>query len=183
METFRTGLVGVPLRSRLPARLEDVIAFLNDEVDEDKLHDLIWGLLAVEYPTEFEHPRHSETEIPFEFGVPRLLVEEHCFVADRQRWNLSVGDANAKPDPDVFHALGTASSDAIDQCVTRASRRLKSSGLLVNGYRNRRQAGKTLTVFSSIDPERLLAAMLFPLSLRDLERVANSVLYPPESED
>lgn len=183
MEAFGKGLVGVPLKSSCPARLDDVIAFLNQEIDDDKLHDLIWGFIAVDYPRDFQRPRPSEAEIPFEFGVPRLLVEEHCIVAAGRHWNLSATGANAKPDPDIFHVLGPGNSDAIDQCVTRAARRLKSGGLLVNGYRNRRQAGKKLAVVSSIEPERLLGAMLFPLSHRDLERVANSVLYPPESED
>jgi len=183
MEAFRTSEAGVPLRSRRYARLDDVIAFLNRDIDDNKLHDLIWGLVTVEYPVNLPSLANSEGEVPFEFGVPRLLVEERCFVANGPHWNLSSGGENVKPDPDVFHALGFHRGDAIDQCLTRAARRLKSGGLLVTGYRNRRQAGKKIAVVSSIEPERLLAGMLFPLSDRDLERVANSVLYPPESED
>ncbi len=64
-----------------------------------------------------------------------------------------------------------------------APRRLKSGGWLVAGYRNRRLAGKPLGVVSSIKPERLLAAMLFPLAQHELEVIANNVLYPPENEE
>ncbi len=184
MEAFRKGIVGVPLYSRRFARLDDVISFLNEEIDDEKLSDLLWGLIAVEYPSERINSDNSECEVPFEFGVPRLLVEKNCFVANGKYWNLSdESDANAKPEPDVFHLLSSGRKDAVTQCVDRAARRLKSGGLLVTGYRNRYQASKPLGVVSGICPERLLAAMLFPLSKCDLERIANSVLYPPESED
>jgi CRISPR-associated protein Csx17 len=66
--------------------------------------------------------------------------------------------------------------------MTRAARRLRSGGLLVAGYRNRRHSGNPINVVSPFDPTRLLASMLFPLSDRDLERIANAVLYPVESE-
>jgi CRISPR-associated protein Csx17 len=184
MEAFRKGIVGVPLYSPIFARLDDVIAFLNADTDDDKLNDLLWGLIGVEYPSESVIPNVNEREIPFEFGVPRLLVQERSFTAHGEYWNVSdESDANAKPEPDVFHVLSSGRKDAVTQCVDRAAQRLKSGGLLVTGYRNRRQAGKSLAVQSPIDAERLLAAMLFPLSNRDLERIANSVLYPPESEE
>lgn len=183
MEAFRAGMLGVPLKSTCPARLDDVIAFLNRNVNDDKIEDLIWGLIAVQYPLAFQLPDRVETEVPFEFGVPRLLVHERHLRADGPGWTFAPGEANCKPDQGVFQLLASGRPDAIDDCVTLAARRLKSGGLLVTGYRNRRQAGQGLAVVSPIDAERLLAAMLFPLSDRDLERIANSVLYPPETED
>jgi len=184
MEAFRKGIVGVPLYSPMFARLDDVIAFLNADTDDGKLSDLLWGLIGVEYPSTPIRPNASVSEIPFEFGVPRLLVQEQCFTAHGDYWNLSdESDPNAKPEPDVFHVLSAGRKDAVTQCVDRAAQRLKSGGLLVTGYRNRLQAGKSLAVQSPFDADRLLAAMLFPLSDRDLERIANSVLYPPESEE
>ena len=185
MEAFRKRIVGLPLDSPIFARLDDVIAFLNAEIDDAKLSDLLWGLIGVESPSDTNTPNANESEIPFEFGVPRLLVQERCFTANRRgRWNLSDdSDTNAKPKPDVFYILSSGRKEAIAQCVDRAAQRLKSGGLLVTGYRNRQQAGKSLAVQSPINAERLLAAMLFPLSNRDLERIANSVLYPPEIEE
>ncbi len=185
MEAFREGIVGVPLDSPRFARLDDVIAFLNDETDDDKLSDLLWGLIGVEYPKERTHPEAVDVVVPFEFGVPRLLVEEShlAFDPDYGRWRHGDAEANTKPDPDVFHLLATGRGDAVGQCVTRAARRLKSGGLIVDGYRNRARSGREITAVSAIPATRLLAAMLFPLSDRDLARVANAVLYPPESED
>jgi CRISPR-associated protein Csx17 len=184
MEAFRAGLEGVPLYSARPAQLADVIAFLNEETDDDRLHDLLWGLIAVDIPSTFIPPATEDVDIPFEFGVARLLVQKQGFVPNGKRWKRSNDiEPNAQPDPDVFHTLAFGRPSAVGACVDRAARRLKSGGLLVTGYRNRRQAGKSLGVVSAIRPERLLAAMLFPLSHHDLERIANAVLYPPESEE
>lgn len=185
MEAFREGISGVPVYSPRFARLDDVIAFLNEKTDDDKLSDLLWGLIGVEYPTEQQFPTEEEVDIPFEFGVPRLLVSEAHLSYDHQfgRWDHGDADTNTNPDPDVFHQLMSGRRDAIEQCVTRAARRMKSGGLLVTGYRNRATSGRVMEVVSVFSPVRLLAAMLFPLSHADLERIAKSVLSPPETEE
>jgi CRISPR-associated protein Csx17 len=183
MEAFRAGQVGVPLDSPRPCRLIDVIAFLNDETDDDKLHDLIWGLSLVERQPDRADPQPIEgLPVPFEYGVPRLLVEPLTLTADRGRWQLGGIEATT-PDPGVFHILLSGRRDAVEQSIDRAARRLKSSGRLVVGYRNRRQAGKPLAVVSPLRPTRLLAACLFPLSDPDLETIANTVLYQPEIQE
>jgi CRISPR-associated protein Csx17 len=186
LEAYRNLHTGVPLNSPQHSSLPDIIRFLNEETDDERLHDLLWGLIGVEYRNigAFLQPDRGEVEVPFEFGVPRLLVEELCVIRQGEYWNVSnMADANATPDPAVFDTLASGQCSAIQECVGRAARRLKSFGLLVNGYRNRQQSGKALHVVSSIPPERLLASMLFPLSERNLERIANSVLYPPETQE
>lgn len=189
MEAFRGGLAGVPLRSARPARLDDVLAFLHGDTDDDKLADLLWGLIAIDWPkVEKRTPERSRNPVPTQFGIPRLVVSGASFKTrrgeGRPHWALAkAGGARVTPDPDVFHILATGQDDAIDVAVTRAARRLRSDGLNVTGYRNRQQAGKPLNVSRQISAERLLAAMLFPLSIRDLSRIANTVLYPPEPEE
>jgi len=184
MEAVSSGIVGVPQYSPRPARLADVIAFLNDEIDAEKLQDLLWGLIAVDVPDEFILPEPEPVWIPFAFGVSRLLVGCNAFVVKDEKWTHSTEHkANAIPDPKVFNALTTGRTTAVQDSVDQGARRLKSGGLIVTGYRNRRQSGQSLELDSPIRPERLLAAMLFPLSNLDLERIANAVLYPPESEE
>jgi CRISPR-associated protein Csx17 len=180
LEAFRNGLVGVPLYSPRPARLDDVLGLLHGDTDDDVLIDLLWGLIGVEYPPDFTQPQRSEAAIPFEFGVPRLLVESLPLTAVRDRWRFGDVGEPTTPDPEVFHSLASGKRDAVGACVDHAARRLKSGGRLVNGYRNRRQSGKPLAIVSLIPAKRLLASMLFPLSNNDLERIANAVLYPPE---
>jgi CRISPR-associated protein Csx17 len=172
----------VPNSSHTCARLDDVIAFLNQETDDEKIADLLWGLMCVDAPNRVGGFQPSEQRVPFVFGVPRLLVNSHCFVKYKAHWSLGQAEVNAKADPDVFQQLRTDRADAISQCVTRAARRLKSGGLMVAGYRNKRHSGQRFDIASRFDATRLLASMLFPLSNHDLENIANSVLYPVESE-
>lgn len=190
MEAFRTGQAGVPLRSGRFAPLGAVIDFLHARTDDEKLHDLIWGLSALDWRSvsDVPLPATGEVAVPFEFGVPRLLVEraEIGFDPDRERWSYTRTDgdaANAKPESDVFHALASGQPDAVTRCADRGARRLKSGGLRIDGYQNRYRAGQPLNIVSSIPSGRLLAAMLFPLSDRDLARVANSVLFRPETQE
>src|SRR5579875_40852 len=185
MDAFRSGQVGVPLDSPRPARLADVIAFLNEQTDDDKLHDLLWGLIAVTLEDEETQPQaNDEPLVPLEFALPRLLVQPCSFAPLGRCWSLCHKTMpDVLPDPDVFHVLASGRLDAVEQCIDRAARRLKSGGLLMTGYRNRYRAGKPLGITSRLGPERLLAALLFPLSPDDLEPIGNRILYPPESEE
>lgn len=184
MDTYREGLRGIPLSSSRPANLDDITCFLRGRVDDAKLEEVLWGLLGVEYPSELKLSELSSGEIPFEFGCPRLLVQDHRFVPSQGKWRLSQSlDSNANSDADVFHRLSSGHADAVCECIDRAASRLKSGGLLVVGYRNRVQSGQKLKVQSSIPSKRLLAAMLFPVSEVDLTQIANAVLYPPENEE
>jgi CRISPR-associated protein Csx17 len=188
MEVFRDAKDGSSARSHRPARLADVIAFLHSETDDHRIADLCWALTAIAWPElgDGEAPESSGEPyvLPFEFGVPRLLVEPRAIDAVGGRWKLTPGEEpNIKPDPRVFDILASGQSDAVERCVDSAARRLKSGGQIIHGYRNRRQAGRPLAFRSPVAAERLLAAMLFPLSNHSMETVANAVLYKPETPD
>ena len=187
MEAFRSGFQGVPIQSRRPASLADVLAFLRKETDDEKLGDLLWGLPAIDWSTvKFQVPPPADPEdvaIPFEFGVPRLLVEPLPLMAKGGSWQFDKTAAPTTPEPDVFHVLASGRLNAVGECIDRAARRLKSDGRIIVGYGNRRQAGKSLAVVSPLRPDRLLASMLFPLSDLDLRTIARFVLCPPESEE
>lgn len=189
LESFRVGQDRVPLLPPpRPGRLADVVAFLRGETDDDKLASLLWALPALNWSdVEFNLPEtnsYTEVALPFEFGVMRLLVEPLRLVASGAKWTFGeTGDAT-QPDPRVFDLLAIGRHNSVSASLDRATRRLKSGGRPIIGHRNRQQAGKPIGgLLSSIAPERLLAAMLFPLANRDLERIANHVLYPPESEE
>ena len=215
MEAFRAGGQDTPSKHKRPARLDDVLAFLAGDTDDDKLSDLLWGLIAVDWRKAKRTPTvRGLRPVPYAFGVPRLVVTPLPFrgvkLVDRNRLTLSdtsgVEAASPRLDPPdrpdrtawglgltartpvkadagAFDRLASGRPNAVAECVTHAARRLKSGGLLVRGYRNRSRAGARLDVSQSFDPTRLLAAMMFPLPNRDLVRIANAVLSPPESEE
>lgn len=185
VEAFRDGQAGIPLPTPRPACLADIIAFLQGDTDDDKLSDLLWVLTALEWSAvEYRLPEPQGIDIPFEFGVPRLLVQPRSVTVSGGRWRIGdEADKTAVPASAVFHALSSGQLGSVGQCVNHAARRLKSSGVILTGYRNRYQAGRSLAVTSPIPSTRLLAAMLFPLADRDLNEIANAVLYPPENEE
>lgn len=188
LEAFRAGQNGVPLSSPRPARLADVAAFLRSETDDEKLASLLWALPALNWSdVEFnlaETTPPAELAAPFEFGVMRLLVEPLRLVASGEMWTSGQTGDSTQPDPAVFALLASRRPGAILAGLDQAAGRLKSGGWPIIGQRNRQQAGKPVSGFApSVAPERLLAAMLFPLANRDLERIANLVLYPPENEE
>jgi CRISPR-associated protein Csx17 len=194
MEAFRTGVAGVPLgspRPARPARLGDVLAFLRGGpgFDDELLADLLWGLVAVEWsevPKQEPPPADpDDLELPVEFGLARLLVNPLSLTADRGRWRLAdaVTEHAAKPDPAVFDAIAAGRPDAVEV----AARRLYAGGLTPTGLRCRQIDRRELKVVSPhLRPgrsDRLLAAMLFPLSAADLTTIADAVLSPPETPE
>ncbi|MBI1347098.1 type I-U CRISPR-associated protein Csx17 [bacterium] len=184
MEAFRAGCPGVPLPSSRCASLSDITRFLRSQVDDAKLEDLLWGLLGVTFPSYPDLNESSQSPAPFEFGCLRLLVQTRQISAVDGAWRSSQAiEGNVHPHAEVFHPLASTQPASVADSVDRAARRLKSGGLLVMGYRNRLQSGQSLRVQSLISPQRLLAAMLFPLSEIDISRIANTVLYPPETEE
>jgi CRISPR-associated protein Csx17 len=203
MEAFRAGLSGVPLQSRRLASLANVVAFLRGELQDEKLESLIWALSAIAWnrvPDAFEE-RSPVDVIPFEFGVLRLLTDRYLVVPrrirnDKRVWKLKSTrnpresqtggevQANITPDPAVFEHLAVDRIDSVQLAVGAAVRRLKSGGRPTIGQRNRQGFGNAnIDVMNAVPPLRLLAAMLFPLSHRDLQWIANRVLYPPENEE
>jgi CRISPR-associated protein Csx17 len=188
LEAYRAGMTGVPLDSARHASLADVVCFLNSDTDDEILQDLLWALIGVETEGHSVRPRGESAVVPIEFGLPRLLVERRYFRPDftkrEARWSLDASDIpNPKPDPAVFDLLATGQSNAVQACVDRAAQRLNAFGLTPIGLRNARQSHNPIRVFTKVQPDRLLAAMLFPLASHDLNRIANSVLYPPETQE
>ncbi len=185
MEAFRAGVAGTPVASARPAPLADVLAFLAGDTDDEKLGDLLWGLVCLDWPAvENRQPETADAPVvPFEFGLPRLVVGPLGLVEGRTRWFFGDTPEPTTPDPDIFHALASGRPDAVGTAVDRAARRLKSGGRLAHGYRNRRQAGKSLAVVSLFPAVSLHAAMLLPHRGDDQHTIANTVLYPPETQE
>jgi CRISPR-associated protein Csx17 len=187
MEASREGSngSGVPLDSSHWAPLADVLQFLEGRTDDEKLAELLWGLLGVNFfQSRFQppQPREIPEQVPQAFGALRLIVEPLPLVVENGTWVWGTSNAPTKPDPQAFQLLATGRHDALQSATTRAAQRLLQSGHVVVGYRNRRRAGRPLPA-GMLSPHRLLAAMLFPLSQVDLTRLANSVLFSSSSSE
>jgi CRISPR-associated protein Csx17 len=187
LEAFRSGFEGVPLKASRTASLLSVLTFLAADTDDERLESLIWALTAVDWanatrPSPAAGAVDSELP-PLEYSVLRLLVQQLPLRARDGLWTLDHDATLSVADPTVLEGLRRQNSVAVWDAISRAARCLKSQGLLVVGCRNRQQPGGGMEVYSDIPPERLFASMLFPLSDDDLARLANAVLYPPETEE
>jgi hypothetical protein len=130
-----------------------------------------------------------------EYSILRLVVQPIQIKPAKTKrnelfWSASLlrDSSNATPsqfenrflDPEIFELLA---HDGAESALHLASVRLRNWGRPIIGHHNRLQSGKPVGLASTVDPKRLLAAMLFPLSTSDLSRLANAVLYPPQSEE
>ncbi len=200
MESERATVKGCSLHARVFAPLEDVVAFLNGQTDDERLTDLLWALIGIEWKSrQFRRRqlRHQLAEafrsphltpVPAAFGLIRLtlaplrLTTEKIRTGGRteRRWRIA-----RKKEAAVLATTPTAAPfqqlvrGDLSEAEDLAAGRIWSDGIVPFGWANRRQRQKKYQSDSAIDPVRLLAACLFPLSPNSLTCLARQVLNPP----
>lgn len=209
MESERSGMLGLAQRTWLFASLSDVAAFLNDEVDGEKLTDLLWGLVGLNWAAPWCGQPENRQEVrkqfrspvssnpPPEFGILRLLTQPIWLRAvsaesrggrqeqDKQWQVVKSGDTLGlmiKPEGKAFHLLYRANLEKLREAMEVASRRLWFCQLIPFGWANRHRRQEKYATECKIDPLRLLATCLFPLSRGALTRLARQVLSSPLME-
>lgn len=202
LETERAGGQGVAVKAWVHAPPGDVAGFLTDEKDDERINDLLWALIGVDWDwfARRENRRQPAvrfhlpaTAIPRDFGLLRLLAEPvelgmARFVEPGKSGGWEVregGPLKSVPTPTPFHVLGRASDrgqQAVEEAVDLAARRLWADSLVPFGWGNRLRRQAKYPAGARLDPRRLLASCLFPLSRGALTRLANTVLNPPGSE-
>jgi CRISPR-associated protein Csx17 len=200
MESERSALKGCSLRARVFAPLGDVVAFLTGQTDDALLGDLVWALTGVDWAAGdfrkrrfrgqraevFHAPRLMP--VPASFGLIRLTLTPLNLSTQRVetrrgtelRWQI-VGDRDpaeltTTPSAEPFLQLARRDLAAAENL---AGRRLWSDRIVAFGWANRQRRWRIHQSEFTLDPTRLLAACLFPLSSRTLTHLARQVLQPP----
>jgi CRISPR-associated protein Csx17 len=200
MESERAGVTGCSLRARVFAPLEDIIAFINRDIDDESLTDLLWALIGVKWTSrQFRRSRFRNqliaalrsphlTPVPAAFSSIRLtltplkLTTEPLRTArgNEHRWRIARKEEatalTTTPAAEPFQHLARGD---LSEAEDLAARRLWSDRLVPFGWANRQQQGRKHHSNSAMDPIRLLAACLFPLSPNALNRLVRQVLNPP----
>ena len=182
-----------PLSSMFPASLSDIATFLNGETDDAKLEELLWGLTLVERGNQLETPENAtEKALPRAYALLKLTL-----LPGRLEWirpqnsqpvlrintptrGDSPGGLIVRPEPAIPAKL--RAGDVQGACEV-AARRLRSSGFnplagfLAGGMRR-----ETDWSAEGVPPERLLAALLFPIPDNAVNQLADLVLTCPSSE-
>ncbi len=199
VESEKASVKGCSLRARVFAHLDDVVAFINGQTDDDLLSDLLWALVGVSWTaTDFRRRDYRRglssafrsritTAAPMAFGLIRLTLTPLEFTTEKSpirqeglRWRIAserIGTGiPTTPTAEPFQQLARGS---LPQAEDLAARRLWSDRIAPFGWANRRQRHSRFDSGCAIDATRLLAACLFPLSSTSLERLARQVLNPP----
>ena len=147
-------------RAVQPARLDDVAAFIEGRTDDRRLAALLWGAALIDWPASPRSPLPTRSDGPVPpalFGLLKLCHSGRPYA----------GAEDAVPLTPRLHRLA-ASGDSV-RTSQAAARRLRASGY---------PPALDLLRESPAAARRAAAAVLFPLTARDLRVLRRSVLRP-----
>jgi CRISPR-associated protein Csx17 len=190
MDSERNAEPILPFGSPFPVALSDVSAFLNGETDDEKLEDLLWGLSLIDRGQQWELSRSARhAELPRAYALTKLTL-----VPGRLRWQPAArgevvlqlkrdgsddppSGVAVKPEPAIAARLRVG--DVQGACDV-AVRRLRASGFSPIGALHADGAHRHIHWASGgAAPERLLAALLFPIHDGAVNQLAGLVLRYP----
>jgi CRISPR-associated protein Csx17 len=175
MDGDRSGLGALPLAFRRSASLNAVSAFLAGAVDDVRIEDLLWGLLLVDharpYPQPLSRPGADAPPLPRAYALLKLLFLSGPLAKKGD-------EVRVRPEPSLVPLLRAG---RIGDACALAMRRLRASGLVPKPHRtgtSETRDDEWIDVAGSVEARRLAAALLFPLSPRDITHLTALVLRP-----
>jgi CRISPR-associated protein Csx17 len=191
MDGARAGCARPPLAAHFTAPLGAIARFIAGETDDARIEDLIWGLMLLRddksQPIE-PHEAAPGAPIPTAYALLKLLFLPRPLVIEHGRDGLPrarLAHANesgiaiyAEPSLPALLRAGQ-----LGQACIVAMRRLRASGLdplpgPIRGLRVRdREWGELDRMGSAgLDPQRLAAALLIPISDTAVNRLLRLVI-------
>jgi len=198
MDGGRAGCERLPLASRFTASLTAVASFLSGELDDERIKELIWGLMVIDARDGRSRHHQGADVSPVARAyallkllfLPRPLVIEHgiegTFIARLLRDNQH-GGIVIRPELSILHLL---QGGRLGEACAIAMRRLRASGLdpmprPIRGRRLRDDDWRELDQMggAGIDPGRLAAALLIPIRDDAVNRLVRLALRGDETGD
>ncbi len=179
-DAARQGSSRLPLWSSRSASLSSVAAFLAGQTDDDRLQDLLWGLLLIDTSKSESGKRAKAVKIggasplPRLYALLKLLFLPASFVYQAGHWHYARSGESGitvRPEPRILPLL---QAGRVDDAMRIAARRLNVSGL---------QAMITRAEQGGADQQsqRLAAALLFPIDSSSLGRLLHMVVREDSS--
>jgi CRISPR-associated protein Csx17 len=186
MDGDRKGCENLPLASAAEAPLHVIAAFIAGELDDQKIEDLLWGLCLVQPKRYAPSEPPGGADIPAAYALLKLLFLPRPLVIERRetggvrvRYAASSDEGmRIRPEPRVVHLLRAG---RLGEACAIAMRRLRASGLApiprARAGRTRDRDWEELDRKGSagLDPMRLAAALLIPISDAAVSRLVNMV--------
>lgn len=165
-------------RSRAPARLDDVLAFVDGRVDERKLEQFVFSLILIDWRDVGFRPvaAGALSAPPFvtrTFAMPRLALSTIASTAENPAEREE--RQSVRFDPQIPALL---KAGRVDEAVWRAERRL-----FIDGFAPSFRSRKTTLLAKSgrADARRLLASLAFPLDRPSLYSLSRTFLSTERS--
>lgn len=173
MDAGRMGCTSLPLAFRRSASLHAVAAFLSGAAGDEAVEELLWGLALVDQSknnSKLDHWRSDDLmPLPRAFALLKLL-----FLPSPPE--TRTGPTMIRPEPSLLPLL---CAGRLGEACILAMRRLRASGLVpMTGPSEGRLTSSEEWQDGAVDPRRLAAALLFPISNNDVKQLANLVLRP-----
>ena len=176
MDGKRKGCEKLPLNFRSTVSLETITRFLNGDTDDGRIEELLWGLILVKQPRAGSFPGYSSSSptapLPRSFALLKLLLLPGPVKTPEGSVSIGV-------EPQVLPLLRAG---RLDEACTIASRRLRASGLVpmtakCEGFR----ISMGEKIWGKVDPLRLAAALLLPVSEGDVTALGRLILRPTKT--
>ena len=161
-----------PLAYRRGASLVAISAFLHGETNDERIDELLHGLVLINQSKGLPPLPHVEREappLPRVFGLLKLLFLPRPIYTE-------VSEVEVKPEVQIVSLL--RAGRAAEACAI-AARRLRASGLppiphTRGGHRDKNWQEAA----DSLDARRLGASLLIPISRTDAGRLASQITRP-----
>lgn len=198
MDGARAGCDRLPLASRFSVPLETVAAFVAGELDDERIEELIWGLMLIndEGYRKRDRGRADDLSVPPAYALLKLLFLSRPLVIERGAHGTfsarllpddERGGVVIRPEPAIVPLLG---GGRLGEACAIAMRRLRASGLdpmptPIRGHHARDGDWRELDRMggSGIDPLRLAAALLIPISDDSVSRLVYLIIRGDEIVD
>lgn len=172
MDGLRLNSDHIPLASRWHVSIEAISAFLEGQVNDKKIEDLLWGMILLNHNQEkslwFQSNLDSTIILDRRYALLKLL-----FLPEPLEWKRE--KILVRPE---YAILPMLRAGRVSEACTIAIRRLRSYGLVPMPYKT--TSGKTRdSEWSDITANnamRLAASLILPISPGHVERLLRLVL-------
>jgi CRISPR-associated protein Csx17 len=189
MDGHRSGCKGLPLASHIVSSLDVIAAFLNGDLDDHRIEDLLWGLMLIEQKRGLNSGQSERREentdrlIPRTYALLKLLFLPRPLVGKPSqggiRWQLAhEGEVGIviRPEPRILPLLRAG---RVGEACRIAAQRLRVSGLppIPGALPDARTRDDVWSEFTG-DPrrgQRLAASLLIPIDPSSVNRLIQLV--------
>ncbi len=193
MDGAKAGCDGLPLEAKRFVTLDAITHFIRGNIDDDRIEELLWGLILIDHrQVKFDLKNYKPIEIiPREYALLKLLFlpNKLTFKIENgyKKWFSASSDEEGltiRSEPRILPLLRTGRTSEACQI---AYQRLRSSGFnpLPGPKTSGKSREKEWEPDPFVDPRRLAAALLLPISDKDINQLINLVTRQeeePESE-